>query len=74
MPKLERWRNNRWQEINVNKNIMKVYTREELTNLTGEEVKAMTKKQRINVQEQGKAFLIADIERFQQGVAPTLEV
>tara|TARA_R110000772_G_C13146465_1_gene424528 strand:+ start:89 stop:250 length:162 start_codon:yes stop_codon:yes gene_type:complete len=53
---------------------MKVYTREELTNLTGEEVKAMTKKQRINVQEQGKAFLIADIERFQQGVAPTLEV
>ena len=44
---------------------MKQYTREELTNLTKEQIEAMSQEERTNIQRQGRAFLQADIDNIQ---------
>ncbi len=40
---------------------MKTYTREELTNLTAEQFKALSKEEQDDVRRQGRAFLAADL-------------
>lgn len=44
---------------------MKQYTREELTNLTKEQIEAMSQEERTDIQRQGRAFLQADLDKIQ---------